>query len=699
MTDLIHLLNKNPADHETPIIRYSHQLGAPISQLFGLETPSALFTWAVETHGEKRCLAFRKIIAHVLETRLLGDWKYFTYAEVGRRVREMGAGLTKLLNGRKVQRLHMAAANSANWFMLSHAAAMVSVELICVNPLLSQRELTHTLTHVPATAVFMESRNLSKLLTPLFECPHVKLIIHETTSEVDKDLEQLKRDIKSLMLGLEYRVTIVSIEELCRIGLEVMESCILQKPTDTGRIWGHVYPRTLNEYDLPYSDVLTNGQVAAGIAGMYCALEKDLEPDDTYLSYLPLYSRLEYTLVNVLLISGVTLGFGTQLETFLLSAPYNQKCCPASYGDIQSFRPSIIFGTVPWWNTIHEKLLKALAMRPIEEQNDFWKWLEWKRTTVGGRSAPLVSFFEKWGRIAEIRATFFGERVRWVGVTCSMMTSEKREFLGLVFGGPRAIMVQGWGLLHMSSDVTFMAPHHHTRTGLGRPLPSVELKLVADVNESAEKSRGIYRGRIHIRGTSISLVKTPRYRTGVDVGLTLATQLSSEEEWINTNRVGEWNSHKQSFRVIDNLLEPLGARYLGDYVPVERLEAIYNKITYVRECVVTHSWRCVDLIGIISVNEIALRQFADSLPTVRIEGLPAERLVGYQLLRQAIAGNLRGHGKKSGLVGFELVGGVVLTFDSWGKGFRTSNGIVDRAKVITKYQKQVEEQAQLLAPL
>jgi long-chain acyl-CoA synthetase len=186
---------------------------------------------------------------------------------------------------------------------------------------------------------------------------------------------------------------------------------------------------------------------------MYHALKNGLEPDDSYLSYLPLYSRLEYGLVNTFLLAGVTLGFGTQLDTFLLSAQYNKKCCPASYGDIQSFNPSIIFGIKPWWDTMHEKLLKVVAARPVEEQKDFWKWLERKRNTVGGRSTPLVNMFEKWGRIAEIRTSFFGERMRWVGVTCSMMTTEKRELLGLVFGGTRGIMVQGWGLLHMSSYV------------------------------------------------------------------------------------------------------------------------------------------------------------------------------------------------------------------------------------------------------
>jgi long-chain acyl-CoA synthetase len=184
---------------------------------------------------------------------------------------------------------------------------------------------------------------------------------------------------------------------------------------------------------------------------MHYALKNDLEKDDSYLSYLPLYSRLEYSLTNVFLISGVMLGFGTELDTFLLSAPYNQKCCPASYGDIQSFSPSILFGLVPWWEVIHGELLKAVAARPIQDQNDFWKWLERKRNIVGGRASPLVNMFEKWGHIAEIRASFFGERVKWVGVACSMMTPEKRELLGLVFGGVKGIMVQGWGLLHMSS--------------------------------------------------------------------------------------------------------------------------------------------------------------------------------------------------------------------------------------------------------
>jgi long-subunit acyl-CoA synthetase (AMP-forming) len=190
------------------------------------------------------------------------------------------------------------------------------------------------------------------------------------------------------------------------------------------------------------------------VAGMHYALKSSLFKDDTYLSYLPLYIRLEYNLVNALFVSGVTIGFGTDIDTYLLSAPYNSNVCPVSYGDIQSFRPSILFGIRPWWDMIHGKVLQVVADRPAIEQKEFWYYLEKKREVVAGtfpRLASLSYLFEKWGHIQEIRNGFFGERIRWIGVTCSMMTAEKRELLGLVFGGPKGIMVEGWPLPHLNA--------------------------------------------------------------------------------------------------------------------------------------------------------------------------------------------------------------------------------------------------------
>jgi long-subunit acyl-CoA synthetase (AMP-forming) len=139
-----------------------------------------------------------------------------------------------------------------------------------------------------------------------------------------------------------------------------------------------------------------------------------------------------------------------------------------------------------------------------------------------------------------------------------------------------------------------MPPQHHTRNGLGRPLPCIEIKLVASTHDGFSESRNIYRGHIHIRGPS--LPKPPG--TGLD--LTSNSSSSDNDEWVSTGRIGEWHASQQSLRVIDNLIEPLTARYLGDYIPIEKLEATYKKVDYVRECVLLHTWKCVQLIGIIS---------------------------------------------------------------------------------------------------
>jgi len=149
-----------------------------------------------------------------------------------------------------------------------------------------------------------------------------------------------------------------------------------------------------------------------------------------------------------------------------------------------------------------------------------------------------------------------------------------------------------------------MSPQHQTRTGLGRPLPCVELKLVAipDSGGSGVKTRRqTYRGLVVIRGPSIARAKTPQRRSGVDGSLTLAALSSSEDDWIDTGRIGEWNSSKQSFRVVGLTLNNLTTRYLADYVPVERLEATYRELAYVEECVFHHSWRAVKPIAILRI--------------------------------------------------------------------------------------------------
>jgi len=70
--------------------------------------------------------------------------------------------------------------------------------------------------------------------------------------------------------------------------------------------------------------------------------------------------------------------------------------------------------------------------------------------------------------------------------------------------------------------------------------------------------------------------------------------------------------------------------------------------------------------------------------------MSTEQLVLLQELKAEVTSDLRRHGSLMGLVGFELVGAVVLEFDSWRKQLRRPDGTLDREKTIAKYRSAVE---------
>jgi hypothetical protein len=77
------------------------------------------------------------------------------------------------------------------------------------------------------------------------------------------------------------------------------------------------------------------------------------------------------------------------------------------------------------------------------------------------------------------------------------------------------------------------------------------------------------------------------------------------------------------------------------------------------------------------MNETSLRRFFHS----RFDD---------DLLRLEIGRDLNKHGSNEGLVGFELVGPLLMVYESWGKDFRNSDGSIDRDKIMSKYKTQIE---------
>ncbi|KAI5777749.1 hypothetical protein EDC01DRAFT_759148 [Geopyxis carbonaria] len=695
---------------------------------------SQMFRAAVQQYGQRRCLGYRKIVGRINETVVhrevqrsergewqkenrpeqnvqtrLGIWEYMTYEEVGQMVNWMALGLKKMVPGDGGKKCiftllyyfrHLVSdlvdGLSASWFMLAHAAGQISMPIVGVNAKMGHSDLISSINETGATCVFTDAMSLPLLLSPLVECPLVGLIIYHVNSTIDSDIEKLKHTVESLRTGLGNKIRVISVEQLVETGKRQLNKIVHWDTCDSDTIWGYIYPPSLNHGFSIKALTLTETNVAAsGILPMLTVVlvrQADctkLKDDDTYLSYLPLYAALEFGLVNAFFLSGVTVGFGTEVEKYLLSWPHNKRHLhPTSEGDILSFQPSILYGILPWWHEMHALILKDIKARDAASQEQFWKFYERKKWIAYSAFPllPALRYCERNSGIDRLRKSFFGHRIRWIGNTCSMMTEEKKEFLGLVLGGEYGIMVEGWTLMELNTIVSYMTPSCHKTKGVGRILPSVELKFKPQKGLPPINNFTI-QGQIIIRGPSVprkslvsrrQSVKTPRMDKEPDV-------------WLPTSKIGVWDPKQQSLTVLDET-RPLLQRYLGEYIPVKTLEAIYQKAPFVSDLMLVHSPKRVAPIAIISINEAALHSFADKYYGNGQEHLSTDDLMLMTGLKVKYIEHLVKVGRENGLVEFEYIANIVMVKGKFTveNGLRLPDGRINKEKVLATYKAEID---------
>lgn len=188
--------------------------------------------------------------------------------------------------------------------------------------------------------------------------------------------------------------------------------------------------------------------------GLVQVLKGLVAVNDSYLSFMPLYFMHELALCDALFVLGAKIGFATDWQRYLFSAPHHDHSLRDDcQGDILSFAPTFMFGAFVWWVEVQKILLTEIASKSEVVQKDFWTWLERKRVMVekGLRVGSAIRFIEKKGSIAVIRKALFGNSIKWIGNSCSMMNRQMRCFLGLVLGGEQGIMVEGWNMMDQNT--------------------------------------------------------------------------------------------------------------------------------------------------------------------------------------------------------------------------------------------------------
>ncbi|KAH8146700.1 uncharacterized protein LAJ45_09383 [Morchella importuna] len=559
--------------------------------------------------------------------------------------------------------------------------------------------------------VFVDSDLLGILSEILFECPNVSTIIYEQITTSAEDIKNTEACIAGLKTSFGVYLKIISLEQLHDLG-KAMLQCESesttnsksreseyegQKQSDGERIWGTVYPLS-NGKKNPLGVLITVGNMVASIANIHQILKTSTNRSDTYLSYLPLAFTFEYNLLNAFLLLGVRIGFGTNGVLYLLPPPYSDLTMECS-GDIESFEPSILFGIPAWWDTIHGHVLEKIKGYSNDWQERFWKSAEQKAEhitdPIGVLSKMTICALERSIYLKPIREMFFGTRMRWLGISCSMHAREKREFLGAVLSSSGR-MVEVFSFMAMSTMVTFMPPSRYNNKNTGMILPSLQIKLVSVTPRYSALSSPPC-GEIFIRGPSV-----PHMGYFKNPEASLAAFL--DEGWVKTGILAEWDPYKRcpGPTIIGNV-DSLERRYSGDYVPIESIEAAYRKCRLVQDCCIIYSGRKPKPLAVIAVNETHFRRFCDyhlpnQTPGMQIDEILLSRPVNTLVLNQLNA-NARSHG----IMDFELIGGIILVKDELPKVSRSQKEkdesknmhrelLVDRKQVRKIYAAEIEHE-------
>jgi len=221
---------------------------------------------------------------------------------------------------------------------------------------------------------------------------------------------------------------------------------------------------------------------------------------------------------------------------------------------------------------------------------------------------------------------------------------------------------------------------------VGIPVPCLEVKLI-DVPEAGYLANGTpSRGEICLRGPSV--IKGYYKRPDLNEDPTIFTP----DGWFRTGDVGQWNPNG-TLSVIDrikNLVKLSG----GEYIALERLEAIYKSSNLVTNlCVYGHP-DAKQPMAVIIPNETHLRH---ALKQGVVDGVDADaslhELCEHQGVRKLVLENCNALGKKNGFKQLELLETVVLTADEWTpeSGLVTAAQKLQRKKIHEAFKGEIKK--------
>lgn len=453
----------------------------------------------------------------------------------------------------------------------------------------------------------------------------VKYLIYNDSTNMpisDKEMADFKTSHSHL--------TIISYSDLITLGEENPIDPVPPKTTDICCI---MY--TSGSSGTPKGVPLTHEGVVAGITGLWTIVAETVSHRDVILAYLPLAHILEVAVENLVMFVGGTLGYGSPRTL----ADSSMRNCA---GDMRELAPTVMVGVPQIWETIRKGIEAKVNSGGALTRNLFWGAYNLKSLLVatglpGSGLLDAIVF----NKVRDMT----GGRVRFLFNGASGISDGTRQFVSLVL----APMITGYGLTETTANGALGNPLQWTRDAVGPVPASLEIKLVSIPDLGYDAKSNPPQGEILLRGVPVckEYYKNPEE----------TAKAFTSDGWFRTGDIGEFDSvgHVKIIDRVKNLVKMQG----GEYIALEKLEAVYRGSEYVHNAMVYGDSEHPRAIAVISPNERPLNDLAKKL------GVDHAHAHSDPKVLEAVHKDLIAVGKKAGLTGLEMIVGVVLVDEEW----------------------------------
>ncbi|QLG73562.1 hypothetical protein HG535_0F00720 [Zygotorulaspora mrakii] len=598
----------------------------------------------------------------------LSHYKYNTFQELTSIMHDLGRGLIKLGLTPEESKLHIYAGTSPKWMKMFLAAQTQSIPVVTAYDTLGEKGLIHSMLQTNTNAMFTDNHLLQSLIGPLEKTPEMKFIIHnEAITESDKryggKLYQNAFNAVNKLKEIRPDITIISFDDLLKLGESARDeiSTFLPKENDTSCI---MY--TSGSTGDPKGVVLTHRNIIAGVAGVTDNVQGFIGIRDRVIAFLPLAHIFELAFELICFYWGGVLGYAN-VKTISSASVRNCK------GDMEEFQPTVMVGVAAVWESVRKGIMAKISQLPTITQKIFWTAyhakIKMKRYHIPGGDSLGNLVFKK-----VKQAT--GGHLRYVLNGGSPISIDAQEFVTTLL----CPMLIGYGLTETTANTCVLQPDRFEYGVAGDLTAAVTVKLV-DVEELNYLAKN-NQGEVWIRGASVTseYYKNPKE----------TEDAFTKDGWFRTGDIGEWlpNGH---LKVIDrkkNLVKTQN----GEYIALEKLESVYRSSTFVQNICVYADQSRVKPVGIVVPNLGPVAEIAESNGILK-KGDDVENHLHDKKLQNIVLRELLKTGKSQGLIGIELLEGIVFFDEEWTpqNGFVTSAQKLKRKDIFNAVKDDIQK--------